>query len=308
MEFTANKNYQVSTPGWDRFVVRVVATSNLLAGLINGEIDCLAGNVGSLQLSDWDLAKQQTNLTCISAASLGYQYMAINTSREYLPAMVRQAINKAINRDLIIQGLLKGEGVAAYGPVAPANKYYYKGIEEPFDPQGAKDLLAKAGWDENVELIMSVPTGNTTRELAAVMIQQNLADVGIKAKIVTSDFTTHLNKVREGDYDLGFIGSSGSPDPSECVINFNPEHLNNFAHLSDWTIYNTGAKGENAFSFDERKALYDDYQKLLREEVPFAFTYYANTLYAFNNRIKGIKDIQDYSQQNRDVWNWAVDN
>ena len=306
MEFTANKDYQVKTPGWDRFVVRVVATSNLLAGLMNGEIDCLAGNVGSLQLSDWDLAKQQSNLTCISAESLGYQYMAINTSKEYLPATVRQAINKAINRDLIIQGLLKGEGVAAYGPIAPSNMYYYKDIEEPFDPEGAKALLAEAGWDGSIELTMSVPTGNTTRELSAVMIQQNLADIGIKANIVTADFATHLNKVRAGEYDLGFIGSSGSPDPSECVINFNPDHLNNFSQLSDWSIYNTGAEGEHAFSFNDRKVSYDAYQKLLREQVPFAFLYYQNTLYAYNNRVTGINDIQDYSQQNRDVWNWSV--
>lgn len=306
MEFRANKDYQVKTPGWDRFVVRVVATSNLLAGLMNGEIDCLAGNVGSLQMSDWDMAKSQDNLTCISAESLGYQYMAINTSKPYLTATVRQAINKCIDRSLIIAGLLQGEGVAAYGPVAPSNKYYCADIEEPYDPEGAKALLAEAGWDPSIELVMSVPTGNTTREQAAVVIQQNLAAIGIKASIVTADFATHLNKVRAGDYDLGFIGSSGSPDPSECVINFNPDHLNNFSQLSDWTVYNTGAEGEHSFDFESRKVCYDNYQRLLREQVPFAFLYYQNTLYAYNNKVEGIKDVQDYSQQNRDVWNWTV--
>ncbi len=44
----------------------------------------------------------------------------------------------------------------------------------------------------------------------------------------------------------------------------------------------------------------------LREQVPFAFLYYQNTLYAYNNKVEGIKDVQDYSQQNRDVWNWTV--
>ena len=305
MEFVANKDYQVAVPGWDRFVVRVVTTTNLLAGLMNGEIDCLAGSVGSLQLADWDMAQQQSNLTCISAESLGYQYMAINTSKPYLTQEVRQAINKAINRDIIIQGLLQGEGVAAYGPVAPSNRYYCSDIEEPFDPEGAKALLAEAGWDSSIELVMSVPTGNTTREQSAVIIQQNLADIGIKANIVTADFSTHLNRVREGDYDLGFIGSSGSPDPSECVINFSPDHLNNFSQLSDWTVYNVGAEGEHSFDFESRKVSYDNYQRTLREMVPFAFLYYQNMLYAYNNSVSGIKDVQDYTQQNRDVWNWS---
>ena len=90
------------------------------------------------------------------------------------------------------------------------------------------------------------------------------------------------------------------------MIDFNPDHLNNFSQLSDWTVYNTGAEGEHSFDFESRKVSYDNYQRLLREQVPFAFLYYQNTLYAYNNKVEGIKDVQDYSQQNRDVWNWTV--
>ena len=184
--------------------------------------------------------------------------------------------------------------------------YYNPEIEEPYDPEGAKALLAEAGWDGSHVLVMSVPTGNAPREQSAVIIQQNLADVGIKTTIESADFATHLNRVREGNYDLGFIGSSGSPDPSECVINFNPDHLNNFSQLSDWTVFNTGAKGQHAFTFEDRKVCYDEYQKVLREQVPFCFTYFNNILYAYNNRVSGITDVQDYTQLNRDVWNWSV--
>lgn len=306
MEFRANKDYHLGAPDWDRFVVRVVTTSNLLSGLMNGEIDVLAGNVASLQLSDWDMAKQQDNLNCVSTESLGYQYMAVNTSRDYLPAKVRQAINMAIDRSLIVDGLLQGEGEAASGPLAKSHKYYNPEIAVTCDPDGAKALLDEAGWDGSHELILSVPTGNAIREQAAVIIQQNLAAVGINVKIETSDFATHLNRVRGGDYDLGLIGSGGSPDPSECVINFNPDHLNNFSHLSDWTIYNTGAEGEHAFTFDDRKVFYDDYQVLLKEQVPFVFLYFQNSLFASNKRVTNINDTQDYSQLNRDVWNWKV--
>jgi len=306
MEFKANKDYYLKKPQWDKFVVRVVPTSNLLAGLMNGEIDTLAGNVASLQLADWTMAKKQSNLVCQSVPSLGYQYMAINTSKPYLTPAIRRIINMSIDRKLMVDGLLQGEGVIAYGPVAPNNIYYDKEIEEPFNPEKAKELLKQAGWDPNKVLVMSVPTGNTVREQAAVIIQQNLATIGIKANIETADFATHLNRVRKGDYDLGFIGSSGSPDPSECVINFCPTHLNNFSQLKDWTIYNTGDKGGHVFAFEDRKKCYDEYQRLLREYVPFAFLYYANSLFAHSTRVDGISDVQDYSQLNRDVWNWVV--
>ncbi len=307
VELKANKDYHLGAPQWDRFIVRVVTTTNLLSGLMNGEIDVLAaGNVASLQLSDWDMAQKQSNLTCISMESLGYQYMAINTAKPYLPAKVRQAINMAINRSLIIDGLLKGQGQIANGPFAKSHKYYNSAIEVSFDATNAKKLLAEAGWDGSHELIMSVPTGNVIREQSAVIIQQNLSAIGIKVKIQSADFATHLNTVRKGDYDLGLIGSGGSPDPSECVINFKPDHLNNFSHLTDWTIYNTGAAGEKAFTFNDRKTQYDKYQELLKEQVPFAFLYFQNSLFAYNKRIDGITDIKDYSQLNRNVWKWTV--
>lgn len=306
MEFTANKDYHVKSPSWDRFVLRVVATPNLLSGLMNNEIDVLAGNIASLQLADWDMAQQQKNLVTVSTTTVGYQYMAINTAQEYLTPGVRQAINMAINRQAIVDGLLRGQGEAAFGPFAKDHLYYNEVVNVGFNPEEAKRILKEEGWDPSQELIFSVPTGNTVRELAAVIIQQNLQDIGVKTRIVSADFTTHLNRVREGNYDLGLIGSGGSPDPSEAVINFKPDHINNFAQLSDWSIYNTGAAGEQAFSFEDRKLNYDRYQELLVEQVPFSFLYFANNLFAHNTRVANINDSQDYSQMNRDVWNWTI--
>lgn len=306
VEFSANKDYYLKTPDWDRFVVKVVTTPNLLSGLMNNEIDVLAGNVASLQLSDWEMAQQQDNLVCVSSESVGYQYMAINTSKDYLTPKVRQAINMAINRDAIVSGLLKGEGEPAFSPFSTSHLYYNDVVNVGYNPDKAKELLAEEGWDSSRELVFSVPTGNAIREQAAVIIQQNLLDIGIKTRIESADFATHLTKVRESNYDLGLIGSGGSPDPSECVINFKPDHINNFSQLSDWSIYDTGAKGESAFSYEDRKACYDEYQELLVEQVPFAFLYFQNTLFAYNKRISGIEDNQDYSQLNRDVWNWSI--
>ena len=304
IEFLANKDYYQGAPDWDRFTVRIVTTAGLLAGLINGEIDLLAGDSSSLQLSDWDMAQQDSNLVSTSVETLGFQFMAINVSKEYMTLQVREAINYAVDRRLIVDKLLKGEGSASYSPVSQGSIYYNDEVEIKRDVDKAKELLKLANWDESIELVMSVPTGNTIREQAAVIIQQNLNEVGIKARIESSDFSTHLNKVREGNFDLGFVGSSGSPDPSGIVIDFNPDHLNNFSHLEDWSIFNAGVRGQNVFSFEDRKVAYDEYQRLLREQLPYIFLYSQNSLFVQRSDITGVTDIQDFTQLNRDIWNW----
>lgn len=306
VEFEANKDYFLKSPSWDRLVLKVVATQNLLSGLMNHEIDILAGDVASLPLSDWDMATKQEDLVTESQPSLSYQYMAINTSKDYLNEDVRQAISLAINREAIVTGLLKGEGEALYGPFSSRHAYYNPEVKTDYDPEKAKELLAKGGWDGSHELVFSVPTGNSVREQAAVIIQQNLQEIGIKTRIDSADFSTHLNRVRQGDYDLGLVGSSGSPDPAECVVNFKPDGVNNFAHVSDSSIYDVGEQGQHVFSKEERKEYYDEYQVLLRDQVPFCFLYSPNNLFAYNKRLSGITDSEDYSQRNRDVWNWSI--
>lgn len=90
---------------------------------------------------------------------------------------------------------------------------------------------------------MLVSTGNEIREKSAVLIQQDLAKIGIKTRIQTLDFPTLLNNAREGNYDLCFIGSAGSVDPSESVPNVTVGYMNNFAQLTDPTIGQVGESG-----------------------------------------------------------------
>jgi peptide/nickel transport system substrate-binding protein len=93
---------------------------------------------------------------------------------------VRQALAYAINRQLIVDNLLKGEGIVAQTPIIPVTYYYNPEVEGlyPYDPEKAKALLEEAGWDFDREVVLLVPLGNIVRELSADIIQANLQDVG----------------------------------------------------------------------------------------------------------------------------------
>lgn len=305
VEFKANKDYYLQAPDFDRMVVKVVASSNLLSGLMNGEIDLIAGGGTVLSNNDWEMAKGQENLVAESIPSLSYTYMAVNTKR--FPQEVRQAMNMAINRESLVNNLMKGEGVPAPGPLAPDHRYFNEELLPiPYNPEQAKAMIEESGFDTGKTYQLNIASNNELTSKAAPMLQQDFQKIGLNIEIITSDFATLLSNARKGEYDLAIISSGGSPDPGESVMNVTPGHVNNFSQNEDPSLGEIGEQGLRVFTFEERKPYYDEYQMMLREQAPFIFLYLKNDLVAYNKRISNIH-YEDFSLLSRSVWEWKVD-
>lgn len=306
IEFKANKDYYLGAPDFDRLVFKKVQSSNLLSGLMSGDIDVLSGN-SQIPLADWEAAKNTQGIVAKSVPTFAYQYMAMNTSRDYLTEDVRHAISLAINRQVIVDQLLQGEARIAIGPLAEDHPYFdEKLLPIEYDPEKAKSMLEAAGWDSNRELEVMVSTGNEVREKSAILIQQDLQKIGIKTKIQTLDFPTLLTNARNGDYDLCFIGSAGSVDPSESVPNVTAGYMNNFAQLSDPTLGQIGESGAKEITFEARKKIYDQYQEELFKQMPMAFLYHTNDLFAYNEKLENVREGAIDYNVNKNVWEWKV--
>ena len=309
VQFTANKDYYLGAPDFDRLVVKKVQSSNLLSGLISGDIDVLCGNT-QIPLQDWQAANETDGVVAQSVPTYAYQYMAMNTSRDYMTKEIRHAISMAINKQVIVDQLLQGEGRVALGPLPEDHQYYNAKIESmeavQYDPEKAAQIVKDEGWDENRELQMLVSTGNEVREKSAILIQQDLQKIGIKTKIQTLDFPTLLNNARNGDYDLCFIGSAGSVDPSESVPNITVGYMNNFAQLQDPALGQLGESGAKKITFEERKAIYDEYQEMIVDWMPMAFLYFTNDLFAYSPKLENVRAGNLDYNINKNVWEWKV--
>ena len=306
IEFKANKDYYLGAPDFDRLVFKKVQSTNLLSGLMSGDIDVLSAN-SQIPLADWEAAKNTQGIVTKSIPTFAYQYMAMNTARDYLTEDVRHAISLAINRQVIVDQLLQGEARIAIGPLAEDHPYFdEKLLPIEYDPEKAKSMLEAAGWDSNRELQVLVSTGNEVREKSVILIQQDLQKIGIKTKIQTLDFPTLLTNARNGDYDLCFIGSSGSVDPSESVPNVTAGYMNNFAQLSDPTLGQIGESGAKEITFETRKKVYDQYQEELFKQMPMAFLYHTNDLFAYNEKLENVREGAIDYNINKNVWEWKV--
>ena len=103
----------------------------------------------------------------------------------------------------------------------PPSIWSWKGPDNTyiFNPDRAKKLLAEAGYADGFEIdLWAMPVQrpyNPNARKMAVLMQQDLSKIGIKANIVTYEWGTYLKKSREGEHQtilLGWTGDNGDPD------------------------------------------------------------------------------------------------
>ena len=278
VELVVNENYHNGAPRVRRVFVRIIPPTTMLAQLERQDLDLSAGfGIGEILIEDWDRVKAMPHLRPVSIRAPGYQFMVFNFSRSYLEdKRVRRAMAHAINRPLIVNQLLKGEAELAEGPIPPANPYFNTAVKPwAYDPARARALLQEAGWDFNRTIILRVPTGNILRERTGDIIRENLVAVGLKAEIQKSDFPTHLAALTGKNYDIGLIGWAGPTDP-DVSSQFRTGGQYNFGHHSIARMDQLLDEGVRVSDSARRKTIYNQFQELFADELPYLVLYYPN--------------------------------
>ena len=310
IEFDRNDDYYRGKPHLDKLIISIVTPATMVAQLEKGEVDISAGGgIGDIPLDDWDRVKALPNVNAYSYQDNGYQYMIISgdASKPWADKRVRQALAYAINRQLIVDKLLKGQGVVAQGPIIPVTSYYDPAVEGayPYDIEKAKALLQEANWDPNTEVSLLVPTGNVVRELSADIIQAGLAEAGINVKIEKMDFPTLMARFKANEFDLGLVGWGGVLDP-DVRSQFETGGQYNFGQFSSKILDDLMEKGANTADTQARKEIYDEFQKAFLDEMPIVPLYWPLRLVAINNRVHNASHMITTNGLLRNPQEWWV--
>lgn len=198
-----NENYWGEKPQVKKLVKKIVpdaSTQNLMYQ--NGELDIL--DLESLDPSVVDSTYKTTYADkLVSAARVGITYVAMNENNEFLKDVrVRKAIQMAIDRQTLVDGILSGDGVLENG-VIPSGVWGYNPEFNSFsyDPEGAKALLQETGFtDIHFELAYDSSSSSST-QMAYQLIQQDLQKVGIRAEIKSYDKSAWLDLRKSGEMD-----------------------------------------------------------------------------------------------------------
>jgi len=247
------------------------------ARLIAGECDLMAKPL-PIHLK---AAKNYSELVTLSEPGSNVAYLAMNTTKKpFDDPIVRRAINYAINKKLLLKLVYNDSAEIAKNPIPPNMwSYNHKTPDIPFSLDKARELLDSAGYSNGFEMeLWAAPVQRTYNPNAikmAELIQQDLEKINIRAKIISYEFGTFLNKVKRGEHHaalLGWIGDNGDPDNFfssllSCAATKTGNNASYWCNVEFDEIITQAGRTSN---IKKRTQLYQAAQEIFSQALPWA--------------------------------------
>ena len=288
--------------------VPIIEAQARLVGLKTGDID-LTMDVPPDSL---DELRKDPNIAVAESDSSAVWYVTLNTRHPILKdRRVRQALNYAVNKEAIIRDILRGTAIVARGPLSPVYGSYYEEslARYPYDLEKARALLKEAGYANGFELAFLVPgsgSGMQSPVEMATVIQANLAQVGVRAKIQTMEWGAYLKKYLEGPdmAEMSWNPSIGDPDHMMYMLLSSdrfPPAFNGGYYQND-RVDDLLRRGRTTIDEKARVPLYREAQKLVVEDAPWIFVDHGKQVIVHRKRVQGFKLHPNFDLVLTSVW------
>lgn len=218
MRFIANPDYWEGKAPIEKLIFSVTPDAGTrYAKLRAGECDVIE----LPNISDIAQMKKDPKVTLLEREGLNLGYIGLNTTKPELNNVkVRQALHHAIDKKTIIEAVYQGGGGEAKNLFPSSVLGYNPNLPEyEFNLEKAKKLLAEAGYPNGFETEIWVQPvvreTNPNSRRTAELIQTDWAKIGVKAKLVTHEWTDFNKRTREGEFFAGTYGwasRNGNPD------------------------------------------------------------------------------------------------
>ena len=307
---TRNDTYFKGKPYLDEYVMKVVADSTVQAAqLKTGEV-----TYGLIQPGDVANLQSTSSIGLTRWPNNGYVYIGWRVNNPNVAFLqdkrIRQALQYGINIDEVVKAVLFGEGtkmVSHHPPVSWAagqnlNQYGYDRaraetlIKEAGYAKGADGVYAKDGKPLAITLVTN--QGNKTRETFLQVAVEQYKQIGVKINPKLEAFESLVPKLTGGSPEVEAIiigwALSADPDPFTIWHSSNvaspTKSGNNFVGYSNPRIdalIEQGRNGPNC-SQQSRATAYQEFNKILNDDVPYMFGFAQNSIAAADKRIQGI--------------------
>jgi peptide/nickel transport system substrate-binding protein len=222
IELARNDHYWGPKPAWERVSFRLITSDPTRVAAL------LAGSVRAIEnVPTADLAKiaKSPDLSLYRIVSNRVMYLHLDSNRDRSPFVtdkagkpleknplkdvrVRRALSKAINRQALVERVMEGAAVPT-GQLMPEGLFGYTPAlkTEPYDPEGARKLLAEAGYPDGFGLTLHAPNNRYVNdEQIAQAIAQMLSRVGIATRVDAMPASVFFSRGSKLEFSFLLVG------------------------------------------------------------------------------------------------------
>ena len=272
------------------------------AKLRKGEVDIVQNGINFQKIASLD---SYQGLTLLKENALKTSYLGFNFKHPLLKnPKIREAIAYGINKDNILEYILKGLGSKASTLLPPQNFYSSgkKRESSKFDPKKANDLLDKAGFlpkegeKHRFSLTLTL-TNNPTRYAVARSLVSDFSAIGIDLTVKVLEWGNFLKNVKKGQVDLWLLTWIGFKDPSIYNYAFSSESFPPNGANRGWyqnlVLDDLLVKGLNTYDLKKRKKVYEEIEDIVDYDRPYVFLYHDNNFAVIKKNIENFKIYAD---------------
>ena len=293
-------------------------------------LELMADNIDTMSLSPIQYARifparAELNRKIALYKELGNAYTYLGFNLKHKPfddKRVRQAINYAIDKQELIDGVLLGLGEPVASPYKPGTRWTNPNLRPySYDPEKARTLLREAGFADHdgdgildrdgKPLAFEILTNqNKQREMSAVLIQRRLKEIGISVNIRVLEWASFIGRfIKTGEFDAVVLGWSLSLDPDQYSIWHSSQQAPgqfNFIGYNNPKVDQLLERGRLELDPDKRMKIYHEFAATLLEDSPIVYLFAGYGLPAIHKRVKGIDNPAPPAGIGHNSYEWYI--
>ena len=270
--FEKRDNYYGDPPAYDRIIWKIIPSNAERVQLLKAGVIDVAIALGT---EDFAALEGAEGVTVERFPSKNLAYMGMgNMLAPFDDKTVRQAVSYAVDYDDILTNVYKGEAQRLYGPIAPGS---YSSLGDTIgyrrDLAKAQELLDSSSYDGS-SVTLSIDAAKGEHELIAVRIQAHLADIGMDVEIEKLPSPVYAER-KVGENRMQMFIDEGLPwidDPNYTLSVFLLSGVfGNYSQYVNERVDQIINEGWGILDRDERAATFEEAQRIIVEEAPWAF-------------------------------------
>ncbi len=222
VELARHDAYWGARPAWDKVTLRIMPSDPVrTASLLSGELDAIE------HVPTADLARLRKSGAHRLAQTVSWRTILLHLDQHrasppgvsdkagkplaanpFKDIRVRRAMSKAINRQAIAERVMEGLSLPAANVVSPSVIGHDPAVKpDAYDPEGAKKLLAEAGYPNGFTIRLSAPNNRYINdEQVAQACAQMFSRIGITTRVEAMPLAVYLGKARGQEFGVALLG------------------------------------------------------------------------------------------------------